>query len=532
VPGVIHRDTRPGGGYVPGVAGDRERTSWARLTDPLTSLLLVAALLGLGLRVWMIVGPFARLDVDEAIVGLMARNASRGKFCAFFWGQDYGGTQEQLLAAPVVALAGARQWALRLVPVALTAVASWLVWRVGRRTVGEPAARLAAIVFWIFPGVYVWWSIKPRGFYEAQIVIGLAVLLLSLQLVEHPSTRKAALLGFTIGLGIWASPHIAYFALPAMLWLLLRNWRLLRYAGVAAGATILGALPWLYHNVGSGGRSLDAGHTTSSYVDNLQAFFRTSLPVTLGLRQATPAGLSASITTAHSEWIVPGLAVVAYVVLLGAFVWLCIRRPAGTELPILVAALFPLIYAAQPFQPFASTEPRYVFFLAPIVSLLLARAFVALRLHVAGVVLFGVLSVTGSLSFVHLAERAPRDLFTPWNLSPLVAVLDRYHVRDVFAPYNFAYRLTFMAQERVIATPIEGIGTRYPPYRSLVRKSASPAYAFVRDGPGDRYFAPTLASKHVGFRRYDAGRYVLYILDRRVMPEELPGLGALGMGLM
>jgi hypothetical protein len=489
-------------------------------------------LLGLGLRVWMLVGPFARLDVDEAIVGLMARNAAHGRFRAFFWGQEYGGTQEQLVAAPVVALAGARQWALRLVPVALTAVATWLVWRIGRRTVGEPAARLAAIVFWIFPGVYVWWSIKPRGFYEAQVVIGLAVLLGSLRLAEHGSTGNAALVGFAVGLGIWASPQIAYFALPAMLWLLLQNWRLVRYTGVAAGATIVGALPWLYHNLGSGWRSFDTGHNTSSYVENLRVFFRLSLPVTLGLRQPNPAGLTASIFAAHSRWIVPGLAGIAYVVLLAAFVWLCIRRPAGTELLILVAALFPFIFAAQPFQLFASTEPRYVFFLAPIVSLLLARALVAIRLHVVGVVLFAVLSVTGSLSFVHLAERAPRDLFIPWNLSPLLAAIDRYHVHDVFAPYNFAYRLTYMAQERVIATPIEGLGDRYPPYQSLVRTSASPAYAFVRDGPGDRYVAPALASKHVGYRRVDAGRYVLYLLDRRVMPEQLPGLGDLGMGLM
>ena len=48
------------------------------------SLLLLALLLGLGLRAWMIVGPFARLDVDEAIVGLMARNAAPGRFWTLF----------------------------------------------------------------------------------------------------------------------------------------------------------------------------------------------------------------------------------------------------------------------------------------------------------------------------------------------------------------------------------------------------------------------------------------------------------------
>ena len=513
------------------VADARVQSSRVRLGDPNVSLLFIALLLGLGLRLWMIFGPFARLDVDEAIVGLMARHAAHGKFSAFFWGQEYGGTQEQLLAAPVVALAGAREWALRLVPTAQTALATWLVWRVGRRTVGEPAARLAAVVFWIFPGVYVWWSIKPRGFYETQVVIGLTVLLLCLQLAEKQSGVTAALLGFVAGLGVWASPNIAYFALPAVVWLLLRDWRLVRYTGVAVGAAIVGALPWLYHNVGSGWASLDTGNSAISYAESLKVFFRTSLPVTLGLRHPNPAGLSASITDTNSTWIVPGLAVVVYLVLLAAFVWLCIRRPAGTELLILVAGLFPLIFALQPFAAFAVAEPRYLYFLAPIVSLLLARALVAMRLFLVGIVLFCVLSVAGSVTFVHLAERSPGDMFMPTNLSPLVTLTSRHHVRDVFAPYNFAFRLTFMTQEHVIATPIEAFIARYLPYQSVVRASAAPAYAFVRHGPGDQYFGPALARKHVPYQRFAAGGYVLYVLDRRVMPEEFPGLGALGMGL-
>jgi 4-amino-4-deoxy-L-arabinose transferase-like glycosyltransferase len=479
----------------------------------------------------MVFGPFAHLDVDESIVGLMAHQAAQGHFRAFFWGQEYGGTHEQLLAAPVVAVAGAREWALRFFSVALTAVGSFLVWRIGRRTVGEPAARLAAVVFWFFPGVYVWWSIKPRGFYESQIVLGLVVLLLSLRLVEQPSWRDSALFGLAVGLGIWASPHIAYFALPATPWLLVRNRRAVRYAVVAIIGMIVGALPWLYHNAGSGWRSLDSNNSWSSYHDNLRVFFRAALPVALGLHEAGPPGLRASLTAPPSTWIVPGLAIAVYVALLLAFVWLCIRRPPGTALLILVAAFFPFIFAAQPFQPFAVAEPRYLFFLAPVVSLLIARALVAIRLQLVGVVLLGVLSVTGSLSFVHDAERAPSDLFTPWNLSPLLSLIDRHHVREVFAPYNFAYRLTFVAEERVIATPIEGLVVRYRPYQTTVRKSALPAYAFVRDGPGDRYIEPVLETNGVGYRRYTAGHYVLYILNRRVLPEELPGLGALGMSL-
>ena len=57
-------------------------------------------------------------------------------------------------------------------------LAAVLVWRVGRRTVGEPAARIGAALFWIWPPFLVWWSTKARGFYGSGLVLGLAALLL------------------------------------------------------------------------------------------------------------------------------------------------------------------------------------------------------------------------------------------------------------------------------------------------------------------------------------------------------------------
>ncbi len=49
-----------------------------------------------------------------------------GEVTAFYWGQGYGGTQETLLTAGVFALAGPSVTALRIVPLALFALAAVL----------------------------------------------------------------------------------------------------------------------------------------------------------------------------------------------------------------------------------------------------------------------------------------------------------------------------------------------------------------------------------------------------------------------
>src|SRR5947207_15338392 len=103
------------------------------------------------MRVWMYRSVAGTPNADEAVVGLMTRHAVHGELTTFYWGQAYGGSQEVLLTVPVFLIAGSSWLALRLVPIVLTAVAAFLIWRVGRRTIGEPAAMVAAAIFWIWP---------------------------------------------------------------------------------------------------------------------------------------------------------------------------------------------------------------------------------------------------------------------------------------------------------------------------------------------------------------------------------------------
>src|SRR5438034_11238272 len=82
---------------------------------------------------------------------LMARHALHGQFTTFLWGTAYGGSQEALLAAPIFAIFGSSVAALRVVPLVLDLIAVVLVWRVGRRTIGERPAVIAAALYWIWP---------------------------------------------------------------------------------------------------------------------------------------------------------------------------------------------------------------------------------------------------------------------------------------------------------------------------------------------------------------------------------------------
>ena len=149
-----------------------------------TAVVCFGLLAGIGLRVYAHFSSLGTLDGDEAVWGLMARHFQLGELSAFFWGQGYGGTQEVLATVPLVALFGTSTEVVRAVPLVCTAIAALLVWRIGKRTVGEPAARIAAVFFWVWPPYLVWKSERAHGFYGSGLVFICLILLLVLRLAE------------------------------------------------------------------------------------------------------------------------------------------------------------------------------------------------------------------------------------------------------------------------------------------------------------------------------------------------------------
>jgi Dolichyl-phosphate-mannose-protein mannosyltransferase len=457
---------------------------------------------GIALRVWVFASPAGGLDADEAVWGLMARHVLDGELSVFFWAQNYGGTQEALATALLFAVTGSGTLALRTVPIVLFALAAVLVWRVGRRTVGEPAARVAAALFWIWPAYLVWKSTRAHGFYGALTVLALAVLLLALRLYDRDSPLDAAALGVAFGLGWWASPQIAFLGAPALGWLLARRPAVLRLWWAAVPAALVGAAPWLGWNLAHGFDSFRApfGPGDDTYLDHLRVFFATTFPSALGLR--VPFSF---------DWLVgaiPGR--LLELLAMGGLVWLLVRRrPLGRLEPLVATAVaYPFLQALSPFSAL-NEEPRYLVLLVPIMALLLS---IPLARHPAlalgGLGAAAALTVAGLVALSRQEPPVPPvgGVRVPADLRPALRVLDRHSVDRVLAPYAIAYRVTFETDERIIATPTGQ--TRYRPHQRLVLASPEPSYVFVAGSEDEGRLALRLRAR--GYRREAADGWAVY----------------------
>lgn len=461
----------------------------------LVQLVIAAAVgAGLALRGWVLATPLGTLDADEAVWGLMARHALDGELAAFYWGQSYGGTQEVLLTAAVFAVAGSSVLALKLVPIALFGAAALLVWRVGIRTVGEPSARIAAALFWVWPAYGVWKSTRAHGFYGAALVLALLVLLLVLRLRERHSARDAAALGLALGLGWWATPQFALVAAPAVAWLaVVRRDRVLRL-WPAVPAALLGALPWLVANLRHDWYSFSFAPGGGTYPSRFRGFFTATLPMALDLR--VPFSLAWALGAAAS-----GL------LLLGALGWvgyLALRRRRELGPLLAVALAFPFLYAASSFT-WLVEEPRYLVLLLPVLALLAAAGLRGPRSAALALAVALALSATGLArmegSFRYETRTGHVDV--PDEVGPLLAALDQRGARTVVADYWIAERITFESRERIVAT-----SHRYPPFTERVRASADPAHVFVAGTPAERRARPRL--ERDGYERRVVGGFALY----------------------
>jgi 4-amino-4-deoxy-L-arabinose transferase-like glycosyltransferase len=481
---------------VPGQSPDSPPGSPGLGRRSLIALVVLGVLTGLGLRIWVLASPLGALDADEAVSGLMARHALDGDFSVFFWGQTYGGSQETLLAALVFALFGSGAVALKLVTLSLYALSAVLVWAVGRRTVGEPAAVVGALLFWISPAYLVYWSTKALPTYGFGLTCALVVVLLALRLRQRDSRLDAAGLGFALGLGWWATPQVALFTVPVLAWLLWLRPAVYRLGWAVVPAFLVGASPWFAWNARNGWASLDAEAVAgagTTYLERFGDFFRYVLPTWLGLR--VPFSL---------DWLVGApLGIVLLGLSLAGLGVLFFRRPRGLGSLLLVAAAFPFLYAYSSYTYYVD-EPRYLVTVAPVPALLLG--WLAMRRRTTLIVI----PIVAALAVVGLVQMRRDDLYAPLalprDLSPLLDALEREDADRVLASYWLAYRISFESRERVIATSTGFV--RYQPHDRLVRAERYPARVFLRGARREAALAPKLKAR--GYRRFEIGRFVVY----------------------
>lgn len=478
---------------------------------------LVLSLVGVGLRIWAWLIPQGALDADEAVVGLLSRSILHGSMPAFFPGQGYGGTQEEWLSAPLVGAFGMQTWAIRLPVIALWATAAVLVWRIGLRVLDPFRAGVAGALFWVWPAYFVWKSERAHGFYGSELVLGLLILLLVLRLDERITRRDLALLGLTLGCGLWSSPQVAIVALPALGWLIWRHHDVIRGAALAVAGAAVGALPWLITNIRHGWPSLHPGPNEGPWSAHLHNLVVATLPQALGLRLAW-----------SFEWLgTPFIAIPVYALLVAGFLWLLWKRPAGLTPLLLVVVVFPIFYFVSPYT-WLQSEPRYLTLVVPLFALLIAygASSVARAAAIVAVALAFSVGALVELQRHHVAAFRTEGAAVPATLQPVLRTLRANEIHYAFASYWVAWRITWESQLLIVgakssyARPFArnrrvypgdppndlGIDPRY--YREAERHRDA-AHVFVLGGDVEPAVAPLL--RRTGYRRVIAGGFAVWL---------------------
>nr|WP_294692712.1 hypothetical protein [uncultured Friedmanniella sp.] len=305
---------------------------------------LPAAALGLAVRVWLMRTSLSALNSDEAVTGLQAFEVLGGRFRAVVAGNEYGSTTETYLFAPVLAL-----WTgvgpLRMLPVLLSVVAGYALYRMALPILGRVPAAAVALVGWTTSGALALIFLRAYMGYTTGFIAQVAALALACHAMrtEHKLARTAILGGFAGGFAAWSHPVFGTVALLSLSVPTLYRWRALRrwWLPLAAGG-VLGAGPWLLFMARNGWPESALATVPTTYPQRLTRFFTELLPRGFGLR--TPGG----------DWVGPDtLAVLVAALLIGVsaagMVTLVVLR-GRSALPILVAGVlaFPFLASFPP----------------------------------------------------------------------------------------------------------------------------------------------------------------------------------------
>jgi MFS family permease len=321
------------------------------------SILLLTCLpaisVGLMIRVWLTRTSLSTLNADEGITGLQAFEVLRGHFRLVVAGNDYGSTTETYLFAPFLAF-WTGVWPLRVLPVVLSAVAGYALYRLALPVIGRVPAATVALIGWTTSGAMALMSLRAYMGYTTGLIAQVAALALAGQAirVQEKLGRTAFVGGFAAGFAVWSHPIFGTVALLALIAPTLYRWRALRrwWLPLAAGG-VLGVSPWLLYMAQHGWPESAKPREATTYPERLTRFVTDLLPRAFGLR------------THDGDWVGPdavavGVAAMLIILSIVGMVVLVVLKGAQT-LPILIAGVlaFPVLALYTPLATVA--DARY-----------------------------------------------------------------------------------------------------------------------------------------------------------------------------
>ncbi len=179
---------------------------------------------------------YANFNGDEAIVGLMARHILEGEIPVFYYGQEYLGSLESLVASFYFRLFGSSALVLKLSPFSFFLLFQVLCYFLFKRIGGRIVAFVACQFLVLSPTVLLAWSTEAQGGHLEVLTLGVLSLLILLKYSECTNRKKSIfylfLLGLVIGIGWWTSQLIVFFLIPVFLffltntrlWKAVQNW--------------------------------------------------------------------------------------------------------------------------------------------------------------------------------------------------------------------------------------------------------------------------------------------------------------------
>ncbi|WLS48760.1 hypothetical protein Q3V37_15260 [Micromonospora profundi] len=475
-----------------------------------------ALLAGIGYRLWLLAHSTPATNSDEATMGLAALHIARGEgFPVWFYGQQYMGTLEAYLAAPIFALAGGPSvLGLRLPTLALYALFLLLAWRLTLRLTGDRWFGLLVVALLALGSDRI---VKNQliagGGYPEMNAAGVALALLAVDLAAgRPGRRLArwALWGFLAGLMLWVDPLVLpYVAATGVVLVGFCHRELRGRVGALLGsAAVLGAAPLLLHSLVNGRNPLRAvlaasgANASADWADRLHGGLVLGPP--LGMGFCAPG----SCATWQLWW---ALALPVLLAVAAATAWRALRRPAdpapraaaATRLALVLAAVATLgaytVSSAAGLTPVESS--RYLSCLLISLPALLWPVWTAARRGLAtdrgGVgsalvrsaavaVLVATLGTTVHATW-RAAQTVPPTRAAEARHAELVSTLRQLGVRHVRAGYWTCNRLTFASAEDVVCAVVDDTlrpgFDRYPAYRREVERAATAAWVAPTGSP-------------------------------------------------
>ncbi|MEU1587649.1 hypothetical protein [Micromonospora sp. NPDC005710] len=509
----------------------------------LTGLAVVA---GLGYRLWLLLHAAPATNSDEATMGLAALHIARGEdFPVWFYGQQYMGTVEAYLAAPVFALAGEPSLlGLRLPTLALYALFLLLAWRLTLRlTADRWFGLLMVALLALGSDRIVKNQLIAGGGYPEMNAAGAALAVLAVELAAgRPGRRPAgtgrpdgrtadagrqgwrlagwATWGFLAGLMLWVDPLVLpYVAATGAVLVGFCRRELWGAAGALLGAAaVLGAAPLLLHSLLTGRNPLHAvlaasgANASAGWPDRLHGGL--VLGPGLGMGFCAPG----QCATWQLWW---ALTLPLLLAIAAVTAWRALRTPdlaavgpdavsprvaAALRLALVLAAVATLgAYTASSSAGLTPVESsRYLSCLLISLPALLwpvwAVARHGLRAPVTGrhgvgsalaqliaVVLLAATLGTAAHATWRATQTVPAIRAAEARHTDLVSTLRQLGVRHVRAGYWTCNRLTFASAEQVVCAVVDDTlrqgFDRYPAYRREVDGSAAPAWVAPAGSP-------------------------------------------------